>query len=267
MPKKLLDTTPRNFRKTLYDGEAFVPGEDFIRIRQDGVIAFYITIFRGAQLYLLTLGTMGKQRETMTVTNANAADDHIVVKIGSTARGAATRINEHRLAFRKIKNVDLRFVKAMWTDPLLLFTCETEVKHYFQSHEDWILRHSGWETWRDGKKRTASERIEIFVTPAKELDIVQKLYDAWQAKFGGGTNEALQAALRQKGIDEALLAEAHNERIRSRDIEIAACQNEIAGREREIAGRDREIALLKQHISQAEELYQLKMDAFRTKNA
>ncbi|KAJ3159452.1 hypothetical protein HDU86_001770 [Geranomyces michiganensis] len=105
-----------------------------------------------------------------------------------------------------------------------------------------------------------------------KLDTVQKLYDAWQAKFGGGyadllkTNEALQEALRQKEINEAVLAEVHNERIRSRDMEIAACQKEISGRDREIAGRDREIALLKQHIAQAEELHQLKMRVLRTVN-
>ncbi|KAJ3185082.1 hypothetical protein HDU87_002648 [Geranomyces variabilis] len=331
--KKLLGTTPRNLRKTIYDGDAFVPDEDFIRVRQDNVTTIYVTfsgvvrlLYRSrralarrftdwateklfvlkagddndraglagdilgvplqtaltilnkcplpcAQVYLLTLGTVGKLRETMTIANANAADDHIVVKIGATTRGAATRISEHRLGLGRIKNVDLRFVKAIWTDPLLLFTCEAEVKQYFQSHADWIFRHSGWETWRDGKRRPASERSEIFVIPAKELDTVQKLYDAWQAKFGGGyadllkTNEALQEALRQKGINEAVLADVHNERIRSRDIEIAACHREIAGRDREIAGRDRESALLKQHISQAEELHQLKMDVLRSKNA
>ncbi|KAI8909481.1 hypothetical protein DFJ77DRAFT_513213 [Powellomyces hirtus] len=185
--KKLLDTTLRNLRKILYDRDAFVPDENFIRIQQDNIITIYVTfsgvarlLYRSCralacqttdwttekffdlkagdnhngkglnedilgvplqtaltilnrcplpcvQVYLLTLGTVGKLKETMTITNANAAYDHIMVKIGSTTWGVTKYNSKHRLPFGRIKNIDLCIVKTIWTDPLLLFTCETEV--------------------------------------------------------------------------------------------------------------------------------------------
>ncbi|KAJ3179092.1 hypothetical protein HDU87_003048 [Geranomyces variabilis] len=322
---KLLGLTPRNLRQTLYK-DAFLPGEDYLTVRQDDVRTVYISfagvvrlLYRSnkvlarrftdwateklfvlkagddhsqaglvsnilgvpveialsilqkcplpcAQVYLLTLGSVGKLRKTMGIKNKNAPDNHIVVKVGATGRGAAVRISEHVGGFGKIKNIEIRFVKAIWTDPHLLSTCEKEVKQYFRSHEEWKIETTGWETWRDGKKHSTAERSEIFIIPPQELDNVQKLYDAWQAKYGGGyadvlkTNEALQEALRHKEDQEAVLADLHNERLRSRDIEIAAAA-------REIAGRDREIELLKQQLKQAEELHQLKMEVLRTRNA
>ncbi|KAJ3153294.1 hypothetical protein HDU89_000925 [Geranomyces variabilis] len=90
-----------------------------------------------AQVYLLTLGSVEKLRKTRGIKNKNAPDNHIVVKVGATGRGAAVRISEHVGGFGKIKNIEIWFVKATWTDPHLLSTCETEVKQYFRSHEEW----------------------------------------------------------------------------------------------------------------------------------
>ncbi|KAJ3146170.1 hypothetical protein HDU86_000515 [Geranomyces michiganensis] len=282
---KLLGITLRNLRKTL-DKDAFLPGEDYLSVRQDHVRTLYVSfagvvrlLYRSnkvparrftdwatdklfvlkagddhsraglasnilgvpvetalsipqkcplpcAQFYFLTLGRMEKLRKTMGIKTKNAPNNHIVVKIGATGRGAAVRISEHVGGFGNIKNVEIRFVKAIWTDPHLLSTCEAEVKQYFGSHEDRKVEITGWDTWRDGNKYPTAERSQIFIPPQK-LDNVQKLYDAWQAKYGGGyanvlkTNEALQKALRHKEAQETVLADLHNERFRSRDVEIA----------------------------------------------
>ncbi|KAJ3169736.1 hypothetical protein HDU87_000529 [Geranomyces variabilis] len=196
----------------------------------------------------------------------NLPDEDIVIKWGRTHR-MHERADEHRRKFDTIRHAEVKFHKAIWVDPM---------------HEKWAFTTCGSETLRGGRLRHSQPYNELAAIPPKQLDTVLKLYDSWQAQFGGGyeslvtRNQALKGQLIAKQNEADLL-------LRARELEIDFLRREaeqsaelsaakLCYQEQEInflkelnaeklRAREQEVEFLRREAKQTAELYQLRLEA------
>ncbi|KAJ3147745.1 hypothetical protein HDU89_005104 [Geranomyces variabilis] len=177
-------------------------------------------------VYMINLGTVGKLRETMGITNPNLADDVLVVKVGFTD-DIRDRLKTHKNDFGAIEGAELVFHKAIIIDKTQLSGCENDVKRALGRHLNWHLTFSGVEKLCDGQRRRPDKtRTEIFGIPPAELRDIEKQFENLQKVHGADYSlMATQYDSLKLAMDQ--MKELHAAQIREKEVEINALRKEL----------------------------------------
>ncbi|KAJ3166002.1 hypothetical protein HDU87_002485 [Geranomyces variabilis] len=179
-----------------------------------------------AAVYMINLGTVGKLRETMGITNPNLADDVLVVKVGFTD-DIRDRLKTHKNDFGAIEGAEPVFHKAIIIDKTQLSDCENDVKRALGRHLNWHLTFSGVEKLCDGQRRRPDKtRTEIFGIPPAELRDIEKQFENLQKVHGADYSlMATQYDSLKLAMDQ--MKELHAAQIREKEVEINALRKEL----------------------------------------
>jgi hypothetical protein len=125
-------------------------------------------------IYLFTLNTVDKLRDTMKI-DSKYSSDSIVAKYGFT-KDLSRRTGEHINKYNKLQNVDLKLKYYSYVNPQYISNAETDIRDYM----------IGFET-----KLNFDKEDELVIIPKNMVKMVEKQYELIGKSYMGHIAELI----------------------------------------------------------------------------